>query len=189
MHELIKITEWGTLPVAYSSYHHRGGLAQRGRVLVSQDYYLVFEPRPCTVNQVLAVTKVIPGAEDGKLPPSGIEYLYTASVYYRKSRNPHGPSHRPIFAFCLEYSEFSCEMLPQTEAEIKAGKPKVPTQVFVAYFHGKGRNNAGLVRNDFTDDSAFDLLMASACMVLGLTRDDFRHLGTLAYGHNSPELA
>jgi hypothetical protein len=31
--------------------------------------------------------------------------------------------------------------------------------------------------------------MASACTVLGLTRDDFRHLGTLAYGHDAPELA
>jgi hypothetical protein len=189
MHELIKLTEWGTLPLAYSSYHHRGGLAQRGRVLVSQDYYLVFEPRPCTVNQVLAVKEAMMAGKVVPLPPSGIEYLYTASVYYRKSRNPHGPSHRPIFAFCLEYSELSCKMAPQTEAEIKAGKPKVPTQVFVAYFHGKGRNNAGLVRNDFTDDSAFDLLMASACTVLGLTRDDFRQLGTLAYGHESPELA
>jgi hypothetical protein len=80
-------------------------------------------------------------------------------------------------------------MEPQTEAEIKAGKEKVPKQVFVAYFHGKGRNNAGLVRNDFTDDSAFDLLVSSACTVLRLTRDDFRHLGSLAYGHDSPELA
>jgi hypothetical protein len=189
MHELIKLTEWGTLPLAYSSYHHRGELAQRGRVLVSQDYYLVFEPRPCTVNQVLVVKEAMMEGKRVPLPPSGIEYLYTASVYYRKSRNPHGPSHRPIFAFCLEYSEISCEMLPQTEAEIKAGKPKVPTHVFVAYFHGKGRNNAGLVRNDFTDDSAFDLLTASACTVLGLTRDDFHHLGTLSHGHDSPELA
>ena len=132
MHELIKLTEWGTLPVAYSSYLHRGGLAQRGRVLVSQDYYLVFEPRPCTVNQVLAVKEAMMAGKVVPLPPSGIEYLYTASVYYRKSRNPHGPSHRPIFAFCLEYSELSCEMAPQTEAETKAGKPKVPTQEFVA---------------------------------------------------------
>lgn len=189
MHELIKLNEWGTLPVAYSSCHHRGGLAQRGRVLVSQDYYLVFEPRPCTVNQLLAVKQAMLAGKVVPLPPSGIEYLYTASVYYRKSRNPHGPFLQPIFVFCLEYSELSCEMAPQTEAEIKAGKPKVPTQVFVAYFHGKGRNNAGLVRNDFTDDSAFDLLIASACTVLGLTRDDFRQLGTLAYGHESPELA
>ena len=74
-------------------------------------------------------------------------------------------------------------------AEIKAGKESSPTHVFVAYFHGKGRNNAGQVQNDFTDDSAFDLLMASACTVLGLTRDDFRQLGSLAYGHDSPELA
>jgi hypothetical protein len=189
MHELIKLTEWGTLPVAYSSYLHRGGLAQRGRVMVSQDYYVVFEPRPCTLSQVMTVREEIKARKQVQLPESGIEYLYDATVYYRKSRNPHGPSSRPIFVFCLEYSDFSCEMAPQTEAEIKAGKAKVPTQVFVAYFHGKGRNNAGLVRNDFTDDSAFDLLMASACTVLGLTRDDFRHLGTLAYGHNSPEVA
>lgn len=26
MHELIEITEWGTLPVAYSTHLHRGGL-------------------------------------------------------------------------------------------------------------------------------------------------------------------
>ncbi len=189
MHELIRLTEWGTLPVAYSSYHHRRGLAQRGRVLVSQDYYLVFEPRPCTVNQVLTVTEAMMAGTQVPLPRSGVEYLYAASVCYRRSRNPHGPSLRPIFAFCLEYSELSCEMEPQTEAEVKAGKEKVPRQVFVACFHGKGRNNAGLVRNDFTDDSAFDLLVSSACTVLRLKRDDFRHLGSLAYGHDSPELA
>jgi hypothetical protein len=189
MHELIKMTEWGSLPLAYSSYHHRGGLAQRGRVMLSQDYYLVFEPRPCTVNQVMAVKEAMLEGKSVQLPKSFVEHLYAASVYYRKSRNPHGPSQRTIFAFCLEYSELSCEMRPQSEAEIKAGKEPSPTHVFVAYFHGKGRNNAGQVRNDFTDDSAFDLLMASACTVLGLTRDDFRHLGTLAYGHDAPELA
>jgi hypothetical protein len=81
MHELIKLTEWGTLPLAYSSYHHRGGLAQRGRVLVSQDYYLVFEPRPCTVNQVLAdkdvLAKLAPYANemDGKSTPRSFEAL------------------------------------------------------------------------------------------------------------------
>lgn len=158
-------------------------------MLVSQDYHLVFEPRPCTINQVLAVKEAMSAGKAVRFPPSGIEYLYATSLYYRESRNPHGPSHRPIFAFCLEYSELSCGIAPETEADIKAGRPKVPTQVFVAYFHGKGRNNAGLVRNDFTDESAFDLLLASACAVLGLTRDDFRQLGTLAYGHESPEIA
>lgn len=189
MHHPINPAEWGTLPVAYSSCRHRGGLTQRGRVLASRDYYLVFEPRPCTVNQVLAVTEAVMMGMKARLPGSGIEYLYAASVFYRKSRNPHGPSLQPIFAFCLEYSLLSCRMRPQTEAEIKAGKEKSPTQVFVAYFHGKGRNNVGVVPNDFTDDSAFDLLMASACTMLGIPREEFRLIGSLAYGHDSAELA
>jgi hypothetical protein len=82
-HELISLLDTATLPVAFSS-RMRGD--PRGRILVSQEYYVVFEHRPLTVMQMAkAVT-------EKTIPSIPLEYLYVASVFYRKSRNPHGPS-------------------------------------------------------------------------------------------------
>ena len=124
-----------------------------------------------------------------RFDPLPIEYLYAASVFYRKSRNPHGPSSRPIYAFCLEYTEFTCAMKPQGLWDSLSGKPKEPAEVFLAYFQGRGRINMGLFPNHFTDASALELLMTGICEQLGVARGKFREIGPLSLGPDCPQIA
>ena len=180
-HELISLMDTPTLPVAFSS-RTRGG-TPRGRLLASDDFYVVFEHRPLTVLQMakLVTEKTIP-----QIP---LEYLYAASVFYRKSRNPHGPSSRPILAFCLEYTEFTCAMKPRGFWAGLTGAAKEPAEVFSAVFFPRGRANMGTVPNDFTDESAKEFLVGEACQRLKLPRGAFRDVGPITLGPECPAIA
>jgi hypothetical protein len=180
-HELISLMSSPTLPVAFSS-RMRGG-APRGRLLVSEEYYVVFEHRPLTV---LQMTKA---AMEKTIPEVPIHYLYVASVFYRKSRNPHGPSARPIFAFCLEYTEFTCAMKPQGFWAKLIGSAKEPAEVFSAVFYARGRANMGTIPNNFTDKTAQDFLLGEVCERLTLPRGTFRDVGPLTLGADCPAIA
>ena len=179
-HELISLLDTATLPVAFSS-RMRGD--PRGRILVSQEYYVVFEHRPLTVMQMAkAVT-------EKTIPSIPLEYLYVASVFYRKSRNPHGPSSRPIFAFCLEYTELTCAMKPQGFWGSLTGATKEPAEVFSAVFFARGRANMGKIPNNFTETSALEFLMGEVCKKLMLPLGAFRDVGPLTLGANCSEIA
>jgi len=180
-HELISLMNSPTLPVAFSS-RMRGG-APRGCLLAGDEFYVVFEHRPLTV---LQMTKV---ATEQTIPEVPIHYLYAASVFYRKSRNPHGPSARPIFAFCLEYTEFTCAMKPQGFWAKLIGSPKEPAEVFSAVFYARGRANMGTVPNNFTDESAKEFLVGEACQRLKLPRGTFRDVGPITLGPECPAIA
>jgi len=180
-HELISLMNSPTLPVAFSS-RMRGG-APRGCLLAGDEFYVVFEHRPLTV---LQMTKV---ATEQTIPEVPIHYLYAASVFYRKSRNPHGPSARPIFAFCLEYTEFTCAMKPQGFWAKLIGLAKEPAEVFSAVFYARGRANMGTVPNNFTDESAKEFLVGEACRRLQLPRSAFRDVGPITLGPECPAIA
>ena len=180
-HELISLMNSPTLPVAFSS-RMRGG-APRGCLLAGDEFYVVFEHRPLTV---LQMTKV---ATEQTIPEVPIHYLYAASVFYRKSRNPHGPSARPIFAFCLEYTEFTCAMKPQGFWAKLIGLAKEPAEVFSAVFYARGRANMGTVPNNFTDESAKEFLVGEACQRLKLPRGTFRDVGPITLGPECPAIA
>jgi hypothetical protein len=170
-----------TLPVAFSSrQRHRN---PKGSIQANEDFYVVFESYPLVVNQMAQLMS------EQRFDPLPIEYLYAASVFYRKSRNPHGPSSRPIYAFCLEYTEFTCAMKPQGLWDSLSGKPKEPAEVFLAYFQGRGRINMGLFPNHFTDASALELLMTGICEQLGVARGKFREIGPLSLGPDCPQIA
>ncbi len=180
-HELISLMNSPTLPVAFSS-RMRGG-APRGRLLAGDEYYVVFEHRPLTV---LQMTKVL---TEKTIPEVPIHYLYVASVFYRKSRNPHGPSSRPILAFCLEYTEFTCAMKPQGFWASLTGAAKEPAEVFSAVFFPGGRANMGTVPNHFTDESAKEFLVGEACRRLQLPRGALRDVGPITLGPECPAIA
>ena len=170
-----------SLPVAFSS-RLRGGSA-RGRLLVSNNYYVVFETKPIMVMQMAGVMA------ERRLTPNPLEYLYTAAVFYRKSKNPHGPSSRPIYVFCLEYTEFTCEMKPRGLWGSLTGEPKEPAEVFSAIFFEGGRSNMGKVRNHFTDQSALEFLMNNVCERLNIRRSEFTTLGTIELGPDCAQIA
>lgn len=180
-HPLISLLDTPALPVAFSSrQRHRN---PKGSIQANEDFYVVFESYPLVVKQMAQLMS------EQRFDPLPIEYLYAASVFYRKSRNPHGPSSRPIYAFCLEYTEFTCAMKPQGLWDSLSGKPKEPAEVFLAYFQGRGRINMGLFPNHFTDASALELLMTGICEQLGVARGKFREIGPLSLGPDCPQIA
>ena len=180
-HELISLMDSPTLPVAWSGHLQAG--AKIGRILATDEYYVVFEQSPITVLQMAAVM----GKQS--LPASPIKYLYAASTFYRKSRNPHGPSSRPIHVHCLEYSEFTCQMKPQGFwAGLKVDRQE-PAEVFYAKFFNGGRANMGQRPNDFTFESAKEFLLAGVCSTLNVDRSHFRDIGPLELGPNCTAIA
>lgn len=180
-HELISVIGTPTLPSPGSSWIR--GNYSRGRILASQDHYAFFEYRPLTVRQMNKHFL------NQSVPHDPLQFLYTLVVYYRKSRNPHGPSARPIFAFCLEYSVISCAMKPQGFWAKLTGTEKEPAEVFYTVFCGRLRENHGTVQNHFTDESAKQYLLEEACESLMLPHGSFRELGPLSLGTDSPEIA
>lgn len=180
-HPLISLMDTPSLPIAFSS--SRRNPDPKGRILASDDFYVVFESYPLVVKQMAQLMS------EKRFDLIPIEYLYAASVFYRKSRNPHGPSARPIYAFCLEYTEFTCAMKPRGLWDALSGKPKEPAEVFFAYFHGRGRVNLGKLPNNFTEASALDILLTGICERLGVGRSAFREIGPLSLGPDCPQIA
>jgi len=180
-HALISLMETPTLPVAFTSKLQ--GFQERGRLLASEDFYIVYEHRPLAVIQMMAVTT------GSKIPDCPIEYLYTASVFYRKSRNPHGPSSRPIYVFCLEYSEFTCRMKSRGLFGALAGDRREPEEVFFAVFSENKRASPRHMPNNFSDESAKVFLVKEVSKHLGLSVSEFRDVGPLARGPDCPAIA
>jgi len=180
-HELISLMNMPTLPVAFSSKLRNH--PPRGCILANDEFYVVFESHPLVVQQM---AQLMSQKRFDEVP---IKYLYAASVFYRKSRNPHGPSSRPIFTYCLEYTEFTCAMKPQGFWAGLTGEPKEPAEVFSAVFFGSGRMNMGKMPNNFTDASALEHLMGSACERLGVARRSFHEVGPLSLGADCPQIA
>ena len=180
-HPLISLLDMPSLPVAFTSKLRNR--EPKGCILANDEFYIVFESHPLVVKQMAQLMS------EKRFDQVPIEYLYAASVFYRKSRNPHGPSSRPIYVFCLEYTEFTCAMKSQGFWDTLSGKPKEPAEVFDAVFLGNGRMNMGKVPNHFTDASALEHLLRSACAKLGVPRSSFREIGPLSLGADCPQIA
>jgi len=180
-HPLISLMDTPSLPVAFSSKLRNRD--PKGCILANDEFYVVFESYPLVVKQMAQLMS------EKRFDLIPIEYLYAASVFYRKSRNPHGPSSRPIYTFCLEYTEFTCAMKSRGLWDSISGKAKEPAEVFFAYFQGNGRVNLGKMPNDFTDASALECLMVGVCERLGVARRSFREIGPLSLGAECPQIA
>ncbi len=179
--ELISLTTFPSIPAAWSSLLR--GEGERGMVLASEDYYVVFEHRPLTFAQVAEFMT------NKTLTQIPLEYLYAASVFYRKSRNPHGPSARPILAFSLEYTEFTCAMRRRGFWDSLTNAPAEPAEVYYCLFQPNARINMDKLPNNFTDESAKEFLLEGICERLGLEREDFHDIGPVTLGPDHPAIA
>ncbi len=90
MHDLIALTQWPTMPAPLSS-------RQPGEAWVWGDYVLTLQVYPKSMADALHQLTNTP-----QTVRSPIDYPFAVMAYYRKDRNPHGPSSRPIMAACLE---------------------------------------------------------------------------------------
>lgn len=156
-YELISLINNPTMPAAFSSWERNG--KPFGMITVNQEFYLVFERRPFTVMQMMKLTT------EKSIPPTPLQYLYAASLFYRKSRNPHYRSARPIAVFCLEYAESTCAMRPRSfwERLIGAKSEPEPAEVFFTVFTAQRRFHEGKMPNNFSEISAFEFLFNQVC--------------------------
>jgi hypothetical protein len=159
------------------------GEAESGALYVSQNFYIVCEKKPLSLTQVAALSA-------GKgWQPSPIDTLYSASVYYKQSKNPIGPSKLPIQVFGMMFTNTELAMKPRNLWQRMTGKPFEPEMLFLVHYSSAGMKNLGTFDNDFDAESAYKLMIAKACEELVLHRNEFQILGDLKrFGPDSPAL-
>jgi hypothetical protein len=165
-YELISMSEMPTIPMPQSSALTPGAI---GRIYVSDDFAVIVEENPICAYQAMEMM-----ARNSRTPSKAdMLYLAAASVFYRKSRNPHGPSSRPIAVVALEHSHFSTEYeVPGFFARLFGAKAR-PKSVFVGCFLEGRRMNLGMRDNDFTREGALDFLLERAAAQVNLQPSDF----------------
>jgi hypothetical protein len=181
IYELISILSVPSIPMTFSS-HQRANAASW--IFYNDTFAIVIEEAPLCVEQTVKMMK----SGSRKIPPCIMQYQAAASVFYRKSRNPHGPSGRPIFVAALEHTQFTTEYEPIGFIAKLLGRRPRPLQVFVGVFHAEGRRNHGSRPNDFTSESARDFLLETAANQIGLRANDFVKAESAARGPASPEM-
>lgn len=72
-----------------------------GEAWVWGDYVLVLQTHPKTVLDIMNEMTGKPAEDDRDL-----DYPFAVTVYYRKDRNPHGPSSQPILVVGLERMDY-----------------------------------------------------------------------------------
>lgn len=178
-HELIAHLQAPSVPMAFSSVLRPG---TEGWIYRSDQFVIVVEEQPiCAMQSMQMMT-----SGSRQIPDCDMHYLAAASVFYRKSCNPHGPSSRPIFVVALEHSHFSTEYEPiGFFGKLRGSKPR-PKSVFVGVFAADGRRNLGSRTNDFTRESAKEFLLGLGASTVGLPTRDFAPSGSVRQGPQTP---
>lgn len=108
---------------------------------------------------------------------SNFKHPYILSVLYRKSRNPHGPSSRPVYIVTYEYSYFTCSVeVPGFFGKL-FGEKERPREVFMVGNSANGRNNAGKFDFNFSREQAMWNMAKFAQEALRLVQP-FKHVGS-----------
>jgi hypothetical protein len=93
-HPLIELTKFPTMPAPFSSI-------DPGEAWVWGDFVLLLQVRPKLMAHAISA---MTGQQIGPVP---MEYPYAVTAFYRKDRNPHGPSSRPIAVATLEQADYA----------------------------------------------------------------------------------
>jgi hypothetical protein len=138
--DLIELTKWPSMPAPWSS-------VDPGEAWVWGDYVAILQTKPIPVVQMMAEMTGQKGI--GDVP---IKYPFALTVFYRKDRNPHGPSSRPVLTATLERMDYATaasqgiilpDMMPSGEAPVVQG-----------LFTAEARFNLGDFQGELTRDSA-----------------------------------
>jgi hypothetical protein len=113
------------------------------------------------------------------IQPMPVDTLYSASIYYRKSKNPRGPSSLPIHVFGMTFINHELAMKPRGLWGKLTGKPFEPEKLALMHYSSGNMTSLGSFDNDFDAISAYKLMIVKACEELVLHRNEFRYLGTL----------
>lgn len=86
---LMDLAKYPTMAAPWSS-------VDAGETWVWGDFFLIFQKKP------EPIIKALTGILGEKVEDWGLIYHYSMSVFYRRDRNPHGPSACPIMVIALE---------------------------------------------------------------------------------------
>lgn len=174
-HQPLSLTDNPTMPMAFSSKLRQ---QCQGWIFSSARYAIVIDEQPVTVVQAAQMM----ASQSRVVPDSPIQYTAAASVFYRASANPNGPSRIPIAAVALEHSAFTTTYESVGLWGRLAGRRPRPLEVFVGVWHGDCRMNHGTIPNPMTPEASQALLIAKAAEVIGEDARSFRIAGTASQG-------
>ena len=157
--QLLSMTNDPTHPLGFSSLRNGQSTVT---LLKSGDLFAVFEKNP--VNLMNAMEDMSGSPRSDLM----FHHPYALSVFYRKSRNPHGPSTRPVYIATFEYSPVTCRMRSRGLLGALTGAKAEPAEVYMIGNGPRGRDNAGLFPYDFTESQAMGRLARFVDERLGL---------------------
>ena len=166
---LIELNTWPSMPAPWSS-------SDPGETWIIGDFFALLQKEPESVGAILQRH-----AGHGEMP-TAMHYFYALTVFYRRDRNPHGPTSRPVLTLALEQSDaglFAAQMgAPPGPATVSRKGP-----VILGAFTGEGRLNLGEYTAGLHAVDARDTLLARAAG-FGITGTP-RLVGDIqaAYGH------
>jgi len=172
-HQPISLTDNLTLPMAFSSRLRKGA---QGWSYASDDFAMVIEQQPFTVGQTVHMM----ANKTRDAPESLIEYTAAASAFYRRSKNPMGPSRLAIVVVALEHSILSTEYEPVGCLGRLMGMHPRPMEVLVGVWTAKGRENLGFVSAMGTPLDQRDYLRSKTSELLNLDATTMRLVGDAA---------
>jgi len=171
-YELIALTEWPSMPVPIQS-------KDPGEAWVWGDFFATLQKDPPLMCQHM---QAILGKPVMKTPP--MSYLYAMTVFYDKSKNPHGPSSRPVLCVGLEQADFDAMAKLPGGKEAILGDQRGKGPLVVGVFSASGRLNLGAYDGLVTAESARSHFFTVIRSLLALSGEPVQ-IGTIndIYGH------
>lgn len=171
--KLIELTKWLTLPAPFSS-------VDAGEAWVWGDFFAVLQKQPKLVGETLAA---LTGKVGGM--PKTMEYPFAMSVFYHKSRNPHGPSSRPILVIGLERADYSAaaKLMGMEMPELGQSSAPIMVGVFTADCHLNLGSFDGYISIDTARNRFFQIMgehlgLSGRPIQIGVIADVFGHPDT-----------
>jgi hypothetical protein len=182
-HPLISITDWPTMPAPMQS-------EDEGEAWIWGDFVLVLQKNPATCQVIIAdmVAKMSKKRTPPQVVPSAMEYPYALVVFYKKHRNPHGPSSQPILCTAIERANYDAlrSLLHTTSSAVSGDLPMGKGPLIVGVFKSEGRFNLGEFDGYISKESAREKLFEVARDHLNLTGSP-QHIGNIRAIHGHPE--
>jgi hypothetical protein len=182
-HQLIGITTWPSMPAPFDS-------EDDGEAWIWGDYVALLQKNPRTCNAVMIemMNHISKNSEKLSSRPSAMEYPYAMIVFYKKHRNPHGPSSQPILCVGIERANYGS--LKTMLGDFSGGIEGLPADgkgpMMVGVFTSENRLNLGELDDFLTLDTArekFFKVVKSQLEPEGLAK----YIGGIRSIHGHPE--
>ena len=174
-HNLIEMTNWPSMPAPWSS-------VDPGEAWVWGDYVALFQSKPISVAEMTAKMTGQKG-----IGASPMQYPFAMTVFYRKDRNPHGPSSRPVLVATLERMNYAAaaKMFGAQGIDFSSMPSSDNAPVFQGLFTAETRSNLGYFHGELTRDSARSHFLNLIRQHLSPTGEPVR-IGAMSNVHGHP---